>query len=439
MSGSNPIVAIVGRPNVGKSTLFNRLARKRKSIIHPDAGITRDRVYETVQWSGRQFTLIDTGGYIPSSQDKIETAIRQQVNLAIDEADLVLFLTDTSAALMPLDEEIASLLRQSQRPVLLVVNKCDNEVAEQNRYEFFRFGFGEPFPISALNGRRIGDLLDQILEQLPRPAPLEKSEDENLALAIIGAPNAGKSSLLNALLGIEKAIVTDIPGTTRDSIDSVLKYYGETMILIDTAGLRRKRNIQNDIEYYSMVRTEQAIERCHVAIMVVDAAKGFTRQDGAIIRLVIDRKKGLVVALNKWDLIEKDTRTAQEYRKELIREFHELEHYPVQFISALTKQRVFKLLEVAKTVHQARQQRIPTNRLNDFFQNIFHSNPPPSIQGRLIKIKYVAQVKYNPPVFVFFCNEPRAIKEDYRRFIEKQIREQFGFDGVPITISFRSK
>lgn len=439
MSVSEPIIAIIGRPNVGKSTLFNRLAQKRRSIIHPMAGITRDRIYETVNWAGRQFILIDTGGFIPESEDKIQSAIREQVKIAIEEADLILFLLDMKDGVTQMDREIAAMLRTASKHVLLVINKCDNEQQELNQYEFYELGFSEPYPISALNGRRIGDLLDLILEKVPKPALIEKEEEAELRLAIVGMPNTGKSSIANALLGVEKSIVTDIPGTTRDSIDSVLKYYGETILLIDTAGLRKKSNISDNIEFYAMLRAEAAIERSNVVALIIDSSKGFTRQDANIVRHVIDRKKGLLIVLNKWDLVEKSTNTLIEFHKDMIDEFRELEHYPILAISALTKQRIFKIIETAKMVCVNRKMRVATNQLNKFFQEVIDKTPPPAMQGKFIKIKYVTQVKTEPPVFVFFCNEPKLVKEEYQRFLENQLRKGFGFLGVPLTISFRSK
>lgn len=439
MSVFEPIVAIVGRPNVGKSTLFNRIAQKRKSIIHSEAGITRDRIYESVNWAGHQFVLIDTGGFILDSNDQIEKAIKAQVRIAVDQADLVLFIVDSMDSITPMDRETASLLRESGKTVLLVVNKCDNEKREQNLYGFYELGFGEPFPIAALNGRRIGDLLDHILEKLPRKAPLEQEKKDQLHLAIVGMPNVGKSSIVNALLGTEKTIVTEIPGTTRDSIDSELKYYGEKITLIDTAGLRKKSNIKNNIEFYSMVRANIAINRCHVAVVVIDAVKGFARQDANIIRTVISRKKGLVVVINKWDLVEKDSNTLIEFQRDLVDNFKRLEYYPMIFISALTKQRIHKVIEAAKEVYLARKERINTNKLNIFFQSVIDKTPPPAVQGKYIKIKYVTQVKREPPVFVFFCNYPKDIKEEYQRFLENQLRAEFGFKGVPLTVLFRQK
>lgn len=439
MTKWEPIVTIVGRPNVGKSTLFNRIAQKRKAIVHHQAGITRDRIYERVNWSGRQFILIDTGGFIPESQDIIENAIRTQVKIAIEEADLILLIVDVVDLITPWDLDIAESLRISQKPVIVIANKCDNEVREQYCYEFFRLGFGEAIPVSAINGRRIGDLLDLILAKLPKAAPVEKEQLAHLHLAIVGIPNAGKSSLVNTILGQEKLMVTDIPGTTRDSIDTEIKYHGQALTLIDTAGLRKRRNIDNQIEFFSMLRAEQAIERCNVAILVVDAEKGFNRQDAAIVRLILDHKKGLVVAVNKWDLVLKETNTMKKYHAEIIYRFPELADYPIIFISALTKQRVGQVLEQANEIYLLSQKRISTGGLNTFFQKVIDQTPPPSVRGRFIQIKYVAQVKSAPPVFVFFCNDPHGIKEDYRRFLENRLRQQFGFNGVPLTILFRRK
>jgi GTP-binding protein len=439
MAKLEPIVTIVGRPNVGKSTLFNRIAQKRKAIVHHQAGITRDRIYELVNWSGRQFMLIDTGGFVPESQDKIENAIRVQIKIAIDEADLILFVVDVVDQITPWDLDIAKSLRISQKPVLLITNKCDNPVREESSYEFFRLGFGEPIAISALNGIRIGDLLDLILARLPNEAPVEKDQKEHLRLAIVGVPNAGKSSLVNTILGQDKLIVTDIPGTTRDSIDTEIKYHGQSVTLVDTAGLRKKRNIDNQIEFFSMLRAEQAIERCNVAILVVDAEKGFNRQDATVVRLILDHKKGLVVAVNKWDLVPKETNTMKKYHDEIIYCLPELAYYPIIFISALTRQRIGQVLEQANEVFLSSQQRIPTGELNTFFQKVIARTPPPSVKGKFIQIKYVTQVKKAPPVFVFFSNDHKGIKVEYRRFLENQLRQQFGFNGVPLTILFRQK
>ncbi|MBC8491148.1 MAG: ribosome biogenesis GTPase Der [Candidatus Marinimicrobia bacterium] len=439
MAKCDPIVAIIGRPNVGKSTLFNRIAQKRRSIVHPQAGITRDRVYETVTWTGRQFTLIDTGGYVPDSQDTMESAIRAQVQLAIEEADLILFMVDAYDLLMPMDNQIAELLRTSSKPILLIANKCDDEKREQHRYEFFGLGFGDVIPISAQDGRRIGDLLDLILENLPNEAPAEKEGPDHLRLAIVGIPNAGKSSIVNAILGVDKLIVTDIPGTTRDSIDSEVKYHGQSITLIDTAGLRKKRRIKDNIEFYSNIRTDRAIDRSNVAVVVIDAVKGFNRQDATIVRSIIDRKKGMVIAINKWDLIEKDSNTLKNYQINITEMFSELSHYPMIFISALTKQRIGQILDTANDVYVSGKQRITTNVLNKYFQHIIDYTPPPAVQGKYIQIKYVTQVKKEPPVFVFFCNDPKGIKEEYRRFLENRLRKQFGFKGFPVTLLFRQK
>lgn len=436
---SEPTVAIIGRPNVGKSTLFNRIARKRKSIVHPQAGITRDRIYGMVNWAGRQFRLIDTGGYVPESRDTIESAVRAQVELAIQEADLILFLVDINDQIMPMDSQIAELLRTVVKPIILIANKCDNEKRENSRFEFFKLGFGEVFPISALNGRRIGDLLDLILDNLPSAAPEEQEAPDHPRLAIVGMPNAGKSSVVNAILGIEKNIVTEIPGTTRDSIDSEIKYYGEPITLIDTAGLRKKSNIKDSIEFYSSVRTDRAIQRCNVVLLVIDALKGFNRQDAHIVRTIIDRKKGLVIIINKWDLIEKDSKTLKNFRQDIINRFPEIAYYPMIFISALTRQRVGQILETATKVYRSLGQRIPTNRLNKYFQEVINRTPPPAVMGKHIQIKYATQVKANPPVILFFCNEPKNIKEDYRRFLENQLRKEFGFLGIPVTLLFRQK
>ncbi len=436
---SEPIVAIVGRPNVGKSTLFNRLAQKRKSIVHAQAGITRDRVYESVVWAGRRFLLVDTGGFIPESADQIDRAIRIQVKLAVEEANLVIFMVDASEPMTSLDREVAGMIRQSNKEYLIVANKCDNDNREMLGLEFTELGLGEVFPISALNGRNIGDLLDKIQAKIPTRIADNEEPADHLRLAIVGMPNAGKSSILNVLVGAEKAIVTDIPGTTRDAIDTEIKYYNEPVTLIDTAGMRKRRNIKDDVEYYSSLRAYRAIERCNVALVVVDAEKGFNRQDAEIVRQVLDLKKGLVLAINKWDLVQRETNTQINYERDINEKFRELEHYPKIFISAKTHQRVHTILETAREVYQNRKRRIATNELNTFMQAIIERTPPPATLGKFIKIKYITQVKTEPPVFVFFCNEPRLIKEEYRRFLENQLRGQFGFSGVPVIISFRQK
>lgn len=436
---AEPIVAIIGRPNVGKSTLFNRLLKQRKTIVHARAGITRDRVYEKVHWAGRSFILVDTGGFVPPSSDQIETAIRGQVIQAIGEADLLLLLLDTSSELTSIEYEIAALIRRANRQVIVVANKCDNERLEMQSHVFSELGLGEVFPISALNGRNIGDLLDLILTKIPVKIALPAADLQHLCLAIVGLPNAGKSSILNALVGTEKAIVTDIPGTTRDSIDSEIQYYGKPVTLIDTAGIRKKSNVTDEVEFYSVLRAYRAIERANVVLLVVDAEKGFTRQDANLVRHVIDSKKGLVLAINKWDLVPKNTQTAHEFRQAINAEYGELEFYPFLFISAKTKQRIHTILQTATQVYQNRQRRVSTSELNDVFQRVIDQTPPPAVQGKFIKIKYVTQVKNEPPVVVFFCNEPHLIKSEYRRFLERQLRAHFDFFGVPVTITFRKK
>lgn len=436
---AEPIVAIIGRPNVGKSTLFNRLLKQRKTIVHPRAGITRDRVYEKVHWAGRSFMLVDTGGFVPPGDDQIENAIRQQVLQAIEEADLLIFLLEAEAELTSIEYEIAELIRRAQKKVILVANKCDNERLAMGVHAFYELGLGDVFPISALNGRNIGDLLDLILARIPVKSVLMESDLDHLCLAIVGLPNAGKSSILNALVGKEKAIVTDIPGTTRDSIDTQIQYFGRPVTLIDTAGIRKKSNIADEVEFYSMLRAYRAIERSNVVLLVIDAEKGFTRQDANLVRHVIDNKKGLVLALNKWDLVPKSTQTAHEYRQNIIAAYGELEFYPFLFISAKTKQRIHTILAVADQVYQNRQRRINTSALNEVFQKVIDQTPPPAVQGKFIKIKYVTQVKSEPPVMVFFCNEPHFIKNEYRRFLERQLRANFDFFGVPVTLTFRKK
>ena len=437
MSRNNPIVAIVGRPNVGKSTLFNRFLKKRRAIVHPQAGITRDRISEITSWRGKKFIIVDTGG-LNFNKDVMSEGIKKQVHFAIEEADLILFIVDAKEGIVPGDREISELLRKAGKKVLLVVNKADNEEIEQRAVEYYELGFGSPFPISAMHGRNVGDLLDQILDRLPF-APDDTEEEEKLKLAIVGMPNVGKSSIVNALLGRQISLVTDIPGTTRDSVDTVVKYYGQEIILIDTAGLRKKKSIKGDIEFYSVIRTLQAIDRSNIVCVVLDAVKGMGKQDIDIIRNVVDKKKGMMVVVNKWDLIEKKPDTMANYQQSLIAKLNILRYYPVIFTSALTKRRIFQIYKRAVEIHENLNRRISTAELNDYMFRILKETPPPTYKGKFIKIKYVTQVKTNPPVFAFFCNDPKGIKEDYRRFLENRLREVFQFTGVPLTLVYKRK
>jgi GTPase len=436
-TASSLLVALVGRPNVGKSTLFNRIVGHRHAIVDDMPGVTRDRLYADAEWTGRRMTLVDTGGYVPASEDVMETAIREQARIAIDEADVVLFVVDAEAGLAPGDPEIAEILRRGGKKVLLVVNKVDGPKREAVVGEFFRLGLGEPFPVSALGGRRIGDLLDEVVKGVV--ATDSEVDDERLKVAIIGKPNVGKSSLVNALLKEPRHIVTDIPGTTRDAIDAVLRYHGEEILLIDTAGLRRKSKIRESVELFSTVRTLRSIERCDVAIVLVDVRQGLEHQDLRVVEAVIERRRSLILAVNKWDLVEKDDRTARTYEKALKERLRQYDFVPVMFISALTRQRVYKVIELAREVDAEQRKRISTSRLNTLIAGEIKRHPPRNPSGKEIKINYITQVEIKPPIFSFFCNEPKLIDETYRRFLENRLREHFQYKGVPLTLVFKRK
>lgn len=431
------LVAIVGRPNVGKSTLFNRIIGARSAIVHDMPGVTRDRNYADAEWAGKQFTLVDTGGYVPESEDVFETAIREQAQIAIDEADIVLFVVDALGGLIPSEYEIADILRKSQKQVVLIANKVDSDGREASTGEFFKLGLGEPIPISALVGRKIGDMLDVVTSEVASNDG--EQADPRLKIAIVGKPNVGKSSFVNALLQENRHIVTDIPGTTRDPIDAVLRYYGEEFLLIDTAGLRKKGKIKESVEFYSTIRTLKSIERCDVAVILVDAKDGLEHQDLRIISTALERKRPVVLVLNKWDIVEKDENTAKAYERAIREKLRIYDYLPVVFISARTKQRVFKVLELVKSVDAEQNKRISTNELNEALGPDIAAFPPRSKSGKEIKIKYITQVKTKPPVFAFFCNEPGLVEDTYRRYLENRIRAHYPFTGVPITLSFKQK
>jgi GTP-binding protein len=433
-----PLVAIVGRPNVGKSTLFNRLVGKREAIVDNQSGVTRDRNYGECEWNAKIFRLIDTGGYVPDSADLFETAIREQISIAVDESDSIIFLVDLQAGVNPIDKIIANMLRQSNKKFYLVVNKVDAQIHAPGASEFYQLGVDQIYDISALSGRSVGDLLDAITNDFPELDP--SVEDDRLKIAVIGRPNVGKSSLTNALLGQERSIVTDIPGTTRDSLDSVFKFYGEEIVLVDTAGLRKKKKVEESIEFFSNLRTFKAIGECDVAVVMIDANIGFDKQDQKIIDEVIRWKKGLIIAVNKWDLIEKETNTARAFEVAIKDKLGNVNFAPVIFISALTKQRIFKLVELSKSVQSERQKKIPTNELNDtLLPEIERIPPPASPSGKEVKIKYITQVGEHYPIFLFFTNYPKFIADHYKKFLERLIRETYGFEGVPLTLSFRQK
>ncbi|MFN4082510.1 MAG: ribosome biogenesis GTPase Der [Bacteroidia bacterium] len=435
------IVAIVGRPNVGKSTLFNRLVGMRKAIVDDMSGVTRDRHYGKVEWQQHEFNLIDTGGYVANSDDIFEAAIRNQVKIAIDEADVLLFMVDVQTGVTDLDSSFADVLRRSKKPVLVVSNKVDHFDLQYQSAEFYKLGFDKIYNISAANGSGTGDLLDDICALLPEPKQDEEVAEETKLpkFAVVGRPNVGKSSLVNALLGEERNIVTDIAGTTRDTIDSHYKYFGKEFIIIDTAGIRRKKKVTEDIEFYSVMRSIKALENCDVALMVLDATLGIDAQDMNLVSLAIKNNKGLVVLVNKWDLVEKDTKTAKEFETFIKNKLKPFDDVPILFISAIEKQRIFKAIEVALQVFENKTRRIPTHELNEFLQKIIDAYPPPAIKGKYVKIKYATQLPGLSPKFALFCNLPQYVNDSYKRYLENKIRQEYNFTGVPITLFFRKK
>lgn len=456
------IVAIVGRPNVGKSSLFNRLIGRKSAIVHDSPGVTRDRNYGEAEWNGRKFFLIDTGGFVPASKDVFEAAIREQVQISIEEADVVLFVVDAKSGIMPLDMEIARILRKeinkkgAQKHVILVLNKVDTESDEVIKPEFFKLGLGEPFEVSALVGRKSGDLLDLVTNYFPSDER-DESDKSSVKFAIIGRPNVGKSSISNALTQSRRNIVTNIPGTTRDSIDTVIKYYGNEITLIDTAGLRRKSRIRRSesLEYFSAIRTQRSIERCDVAIIVIDATHirskmsrfkylelavfKLDKEDVEIINSAAETKKGILVVINKWDLIEKETRTAKLFEEKVKEHLKTYDWLPFIFTSALTKQRISKILDAAMKVFQERIRMVKTSEFNSKLIKVIKETPPRSKSHKEIKINYITQLQHSPPVIAFFCNHPQEIEINYKRFLENKIRQFWGFRGVPLTLVFKKK
>jgi GTPase len=431
------LVAIVGRPNVGKSTIFNRLTGTREAIVDPTSGVTRDRHYGHAEWNGRRFSLVDTGGYVQGSDDVFEDEIRRQVKIAIEEAVILLFVVDVVEGITPLDEAVADLIRRSKKPTLLVTNKVDTPERNALAAEFYSLGLGDPFSISGVNGSGTGELLDELIERL---GPEEEQVQDDLPrLAIVGRPNVGKSSFVNALLGENKNIVTDIAGTTRDSIDTHFNGFGFDVRLIDTAGLRKKSKVHEDIEFYSVMRTLRAVEDCDVCLLMIDALQGIESQDMNIIHLAIRNNKGLVILVNKWDLVEKDTKTSKTFEETIRQKIAPFKDVPIVFISATTKQRVLKALEAGMLVFENRRRRIPTAKLNEMLLPIIDAMPPPSLKGKYVKIKYVTQLPTKTPMFAFFCNLPQYVKEPYKRFLENKLREKFDFSGVPVAILMRKK
>ena len=434
------LVAIVGRPNVGKSTLFNRLTQTRQAIVNEQAGTTRDRQYGKVEWLTKEFSLVDTGGWVVNSEDVFEEEINKQVKIAIEEADVILFVVDVINGLTDLDQEVANILRRCRKPVLVVANKADNFEAHIGSAEFYALGLGDPVCISAINGSCTGDLLDKILEVMPDDKPMAL-EEELPRIAVVGRPNAGKSSLVNAFIGEERNIVTDIAGTTRDSIYTKYNKFGLNFYLVDTAGIRKTGKVTEDLEYYSVIRSIRAIENADVCVLMLDATRGIESQDLNIFSLIQKNKKGLVVCVNKWDLIEdKSQKVINSYTTAIRERLAPFTDCPIIFISAMTKQRIFKVLETAKQVYENRQRRVSTAKLNETMLPIIENYPPPAWKGKYIKIKYVTQLPAGSiPSFVFFCNLPQWVKDPYKRFLENKIRDNWDFTGTPINIFIREK
>ena len=431
------IVAIVGRPNVGKSTFFNRLIQRREAIVDAVSGVTRDRHYGKSDWNGKEFSLIDTGGYVLGSDDIFEAEIDKQVELAIDEADAIIFMVDVESGVTGMDEDVAKLLRKVSKPVFLVVNKVDNAKRAEDAVEFYSLGLGEYFTVASINGSGTGELLDALVEALPEKETIVNEELPRFA--VVGRPNAGKSSFINALIGEDRYIVTDIAGTTRDSIDTKYNQFGFEFNLVDTAGIRRKAKVKDDLEFYSVMRSVRAIEHCDVCLLVLDATRGFDGQDQNIFWLAERNRKGIVILVNKWDLVEKDHKTTLEFEKAIRKEMEPFTDVPIIFISTLTKQRLYKAIETAVEVYNNRTKKIKTSVLNEVMLPIIESYPPPANKAKYVKIKYVMQLPTPQPQFAFFCNLPQYVKEPYKRFLENKLREKFDFKGVPVSIYMRKK
>ncbi len=431
------IVAIVGRPNVGKSTLFNRLIQRREAIVDAVSGVTRDRHYGKSDWNGKDFSLIDTGGYVLGSDDIFEAEIDKQVELAIDEADAIIFMTDVVSGVTGMDEVVSNLLRKSSKPVFLVVNKVDSAKRTDDAVEFYSLGFDKYYTLSSINGSGTGDLLDDLVKILPEEE--EEEESELPRFAVVGRPNAGKSSFINALIGKERYIVTDIAGTTRDSMDTRYNRFGFEFNLVDTAGIRKKSKVKEDLEFYSVMRSVRAIEHCDVVILVLDATRGFDGQVQNIFWLAHKNNKGVVILVNKWDLVEKDHKIVKEYEKVIRSQCEPFTDVPIVFISVLTKQRIFKAIETAVEVFKNRSKRIKTSVLNDTLLPLIEAYPPPAYKGKYVKIKYITQIPTPYPSFAFFANLPQYVRESYKRFIENKLRENFDFNGVPVTVYIRKK
>ena len=431
------IVAVVGRPNVGKSTFFNRLIKRREAIVDAVSGVTRDRHYGKTDWNGVSFSVIDTGGYLAGGDDSFEKEINKQVALAIDEADAIIFMVNVEEGLTSMDEAVAEMLRKCHKPILVAVNKVDSNNRRNDMHEFYSLGFEHLYALSSVNGSGTGELLDDLVALLPVKEPQE--ENTLPRFAVVGRPNAGKSSFINALIGEDRYIVTDIAGTTRDAIDTKDNRFGFEFNLVDTAGIRRKSKVKEDLEFYSVMRSIRAIEHSDVCILMLDATRGFESQDANIFWLAQRNRKGIVILVNKWDLVEKENNTAKEYEAAIRKEIEPFTDVPILFISALNKQRIYKAIETAVAVYNNRTKRIPTRKLNEVMLPIIENYPPPAIKGKYIKIKFCTQLPTPMPQFAFFANLPQYVKDPYRRFIENKLRENFDFNGVPIDVYFRQK
>lgn len=439
MNKKLPLVAIIGRPNVGKSTFFNRMIKSRKAIVDAQEGITRDRIYGKMEWEGRELNIVDTGGFIPDDADVFNKPIRDQIIEAVDEADMIIFIVDGREDITASDRELGQIIHNSGKECILVLNKCDHTGYDENVFQWYELGIDTIMPISALSGRSTGDLLELIFEKIEFNSQTdEQSPDDNVRIAIVGMPNVGKSSLTNALLQKEKSIVTPIAGTTRDSIDSHLVWYGKNIIIVDTAGMRKLAKVTESVEYYSMVRAKQSTETADVVMVLIDAEKGFCRQDKTIMDYVIKMGKGLLIIVNKWDLIEKDSSTMSEFIRTISGDFKALSHYPILFVSALTRQRVSKVLDVAWNVYGMTRKKISTKKLNEWLEKTVRAHSVPANQGKSIKLKFITQVHSKPPVFAIFCNYPKLISTSYKRYLENELYDHFNLQGVPIKISFRS-